>query len=90
MPLIELAGRKLGPEGLVILRRHDGGLHEHAVVPADDFRKLITERPTKILIGGKNLSRKVEFYNGLGFGKRGENRKSIGTTIKNTHAQSSD
>jgi len=59
-------------------------------MPAEDFRKFVTQSPTEILIGGKNLSRKVEFYDGLGFGKRGENRESIGTTIKNTQARFSD
>ncbi len=59
-------------------------------MPADDFRQLVTERTTEILVGGQNFPGKVEFYNGLGFGKRGKNRESIGTPIKKTHAQSSD
>ncbi len=90
LPLIELACRKLCPEGLVILRRHLSGLDKHAVMPADDFRKLITERATEVLIGGENLSGQIKFYDGLRFRERGHNRESIGTTIKKTHVRSSD
>ncbi|MND82120.1 hypothetical protein D3C80_739410 [compost metagenome] len=88
--LIELTGRKLCPEGLVILRRHNSRFNEHAVMPADDFRKLITECATEILVGGENFPRKVKFYDGLRLGKRGKNRESIGTTTNEAHEQFSD
>jgi hypothetical protein len=57
---------------------------------ADYFRQLVTERTTEILVGGENLSGHIKFDDGLRFGERGKNRESIGTTIKKTHARSSD
>ena len=61
---LEFAAAEFGPEFAIFRRVAVFGLDEQAVMLADDFRRLVTQRFAEVFVRRENLSRRIELDDG--------------------------
>ena len=83
-PGIVLAPPKTSPERAILRCRGVGGLAEHAVMLAGDFRKAVPKRPAKILVRLEDISLEIELYDRLRLGNGIEDIFRIGRQAKHS------